>query len=288
MVDCPDLHVRDNQTINCNNLDFNAKKVSISDASSMMFSPQVSGVQHVHLSWWFLWNISAERSPGRDDGSDPRDRAGWADAWRSHHVYINPPKIAIFTVVSGVCFIYWRCGFQSTSRNGGSQKDVGYLGPQWLPGRCKMPPPSCRVHDSSSTSEWKVSWQSWAFEQRPRENKITVKIGVVKIGQNYQFFFLWRISCRCSPKLCSICLLGLAVSQNWGSLAIGFPSKWPIWMILQPPFVWWYLVASEPCQHDSLIGLVNVVLNSWPDTILLDCQISSRLNQCGSNGMQVI
>ena len=189
MVDCPDLHVRDNQTINCNNLDFNAKKVSISDASSMMFSPQISGVQHVHLSWWFLWNISAERSPGRDDGSDPRDRAGWADAWRSHHVYINPPKIAIFTVVSGVCFIYWRCGFQSTSRNGGSQKDVGYLGPHGLPGRCKMPPPSCRVHDSSSTSEWKVSWQSWAFEQRPRENKITVKIGVVKIGQNYQVFF---------------------------------------------------------------------------------------------------
>ena len=26
MVDCPDLHVRDNQAINCNNLDFNAEK----------------------------------------------------------------------------------------------------------------------------------------------------------------------------------------------------------------------------------------------------------------------
>lgn len=220
-----------------------------------------------HLSWkiprsrWRKWSARSSRL------SWCLAQSPWFLGWVS---YCN---------IGGVAFN----PLQEMVDRGGSQKDVDYLGPR--------PQEDARCHRLHAEFTIPPVLPSGRFlgragRSRTREIKITVKIGVVKIGQNNYHFFLnklsvflyvWGISCRCSPKLCSICLLGLAVSQNWGSLAIAFPSEWPIWMILQPPFVWWYLVASEPCQHDSLIGLVNVVLNSWPDTILLDCQISSNL-----------
>ena len=110
---------------------------------------------------------------------------------------LKSSKIAIFTVVSGVSFILqqWRCDFQSTSRNGGSwwiPERRGLFGPP-PPGRCKMPPPSCRVHDSSSTSEWNVSWQSWAFEDGRDQNHCENWSGKNRTKQLYHFlyFFLY-------------------------------------------------------------------------------------------------
>ena len=289
MVDCPDLHVRDNQAINCNNLDFNAEKY-LSRMLVRWCFPHKFQVSNMFIFLGGFYGTSQLKDPQVEMTEVIREIEQAELMLGAVTMCISIPLKSPSSPWFLGCVSYCNIGgvaFNPLQETVDPRKT-------WIIWAPNGPQEDARCHRLHAEFTIPPVLPSGRFLGRAGRSRTAQ--GDQNHCENWSgknrtklsFFFLWGISCRCSPKLCSICLLGLAVSQNWGSLAIGFPSEWPIWMISQPPFVWYYLVASEPCQHDSLIGLVNVVLNSWPDTILLDCQISSRMNQCGSNGMQVI
>lgn len=228
MVDCPDLHVRDNQAINCNNLDFNAQKYlsrmivpwcfphkfQVSNMSiflggfygtSQLKAPQVEMtevIREIEQAELMLGAVTMCISIPLKSPSSPWF-LGCVSYCNIGGVAFNPLQE---TVDPRKTWVIWAPN--------GPQEDARC---HRLHAEFTIPPvlPSGGFLGRAGSSRTAQGDQNHCENWGKNRTKLSV-------------FFIWGISCRCSPKLCSICLRGLAVSQNWGSLAIGFPSEWPI------------------------------------------------------------